>query len=307
MKQKIIYLIKLLVGLLLVVWILSRIDQQQFIEYFRHIGLKEFAYVSILGLASLVLQYERWKYLVKTNSTAYEHQDLFPSFLAGFTLRLMIPGGHAEWSKAFLMSGRKRGKIIAVGMEKILPAVFKIILLGLVIPFSFPRYKIAGMAVALITILAYFLLLRLKLMQNLLEKQISTHRLFIITSIHSSGIFLLSAAQYYVLLNQDYSLSFLDSMHATVYLWAAGVFPFSLSGLGIREGLAVYFFHLAGVSAADAVATSLFLFTLNSVIPAFFGIYYLYRNRQNLKTLRQTFQSSKDLLISLLKSNKDPS
>jgi uncharacterized membrane protein YbhN (UPF0104 family) len=307
MKQKILYLIKLLVGLLLVIWILGQIDQKQFIEYFRHIGIKEFFYVSVLGLASLVLQYERWKYLVKSNSTTYERQDLFSSFLAGFTLRLTIPGGHAEWSKAFLMSGRKRGKIIAVGMEKILPAIFKIILLGLVIPFSFPRYKIAGMAIALITILVYFLMPRLKVMQNLLEKQISLHRLFIVTSLQSSGIFLLSAAQYHVLLNQDYSISFLDSMHATVYLWAAGVFPFSLSGLGIREGLAVYFFRLAGVSSADAVATSLFLFTLNNVIPALFGIYYLYRNRQNLKNLGQTFKSSKDLLISLLKSNKDPS
>jgi uncharacterized membrane protein YbhN (UPF0104 family) len=307
MKHKIVYLIKLLIGVLLVIWILGQVDQQQFIEYFRHIGIQELAWVCILGLASLVLQYERWKYLVKSNSTVVEPHDLFSSFLAGFTLRLMIPGGHAEWSKAFLMSGRKRGKVVAVGMEKILPAVFKIILLGLVIPFSFPQYKIMGIVVVLVTILAYFLLLRLNLIQNLLEKRISTHKLFFISSIQSSGVFLLSAAQYYVLLNQDYNFSFLNSMHATVYLWAAGIFPFSLSGLGIREGLAVYFFRLAGVSSADAVATSLFLFTLNSVIPALVGIYYLYKNRQNLKTLGQTFQSSKDLLIGLIKNNKDPS
>jgi len=307
MKQKIIYLVKLLVGVLLVIWILNQIDQKQFIEYFRHIGLREFIYISVLGLAGLFLQYERWKYLVRNNSGEYEHRDLFPSFLAGFTLRLMIPGGHAEWSKAFLMSGRKRGKIIAVGMEKILPAFFKIIMLGLVIPFSFPQYKVLGIAVVVLTVLVYFLMLRLNLLRSLLEKPISTHRLFIVTSLQSGGIFLLSAAQYYVLLNQDYSLSFLNSMHATVYLWAAGVFPFSLSGLGIREGLAVYFFSLSGVSSADAVATSLFLFALNSVVPALFGIYYLYKNRQNLKTLGQTFQSSKDLLNSLIKSNKDPS
>jgi uncharacterized membrane protein YbhN (UPF0104 family) len=305
MKQKILYLLKLLVGLLLVIWILSQVDQKKFIDYFQHIGVKELIYICILGLVSIMLQYARWKYLVKSYAAEFELKDLFPSFLAGFTLRLMIPGGHAEWSKAFLMSGSKKGKIVAVGMEKILPAVYKVVMLGLVLPFTFPRYKIIGMGIALSTILIYFLVIRMKAIQNLLEKKVNIHYIFFIISIQSSGIFLLSAGQYYFLLNQDYNFSFLNSMHATVYLWAAGIFPISLSGLGIREGLAVYFFRLGGVAAADAVATSLFLFAVNTVFPALIGIYYLYQKRQNLKTLQQTFHSSKELLSSLMKNTKD--
>jgi len=259
----------------------------------------------ILTAIIIVLQYSRWKYLVQNYSIDFEKKDLLPSFLAGFTLRLMIPGGHAEWSKAFLMSGRKRGKVLAVGMEKVLQTVFKITLIGLVLPLSFPRYTLLGIIIIVTTIVAYFLLPRFTLVQNLMEREVNTHWLFFITSLQSTGIFLVSAGQYFVLLNQDYDLSLLESMHATIYLWAAGIFPLSISGLGIREGLAVYFFRKAGVASADAVATSLFLFTLNAIVPALVGIYYLYRNRENLKTLRQTIRSSKELLGSLLKNKKE--
>jgi glycosyltransferase 2 family protein len=307
MKQKILYLVKLLFGLALVLWILNQIDRKQFIEYFRHIGLAELTAVLILSAVSLVFQFQRWKYIVRGYSSQLDHKDLLPSFLAGFTLRLMIPGGHAEWSKAFLMSGRKRGKILAVGMEKVLQTVFKIIMIGLVIPFSFPRYRILGILIVVVTLIAYLVLPRLNLIRNLMEKQVNTHLLFLVTSLQSIGVFLASAGQYFILLNQDYALRFLDSLHATVYLWAAGIFPLSISGLGIREGLAVYFFRRIGISAADAVATSLFLFALNAILPALIGIFFLYKNRQHLKTLRQTFRSSKELLAELLKNSKEPS
>jgi len=306
MRQKIGYLIKLLIGVLLVIWILSQVDQKKFIDYFQHLGVKEFIYVCILGLFSLCIQYIRWKFLVNSYGSEIEPKDLFPSFLAGFTLRLMIPGGHAEWSKAFLMSGRKKGKIVAVGMEKILPAIYKLIMIGLVLPISFPQYKFLGIGLVVGTILIYFISLRLKIIQNLLEKKVSTHYLFFITSLQSTGIFLLSTAQYYILLNQDYVFSFLNSMHANVYLWAAGIFPVSISGLGIREGLAIYFFRMGGVSSADAVATSLYLFTLNTVLPALIGIYYLYNKKQNLKTLKDTYRSSKEFLSNLIQNSKEP-
>jgi hypothetical protein len=305
MKQKLFYLFKLLVGIILVVWILQQVDQQDFTEYFRHIGIIEMAIVCVLAVLSLIIQYERWKYLVENYSAEFEEKDIFPSFLAGFTLRLMIPGGHAEWSKAFLMSGRKRGKVLAVGMEKVLQTMFKVILIGAVLPFSFPGYTVPGILIIITSVTLYYLLPRFVLVQNLMEREVNTHRLFFISSLQSTGILILSAGQYFILLRQDYLLSFLDSLHATIYLWAAGIFPLSISGLGIREGLAIYFFRKAGVVSADAVATSLFLFAINAIIPALVGIYYLYRNRENLKTLRQTIRSSKELLGSLLKNKKD--
>jgi hypothetical protein len=84
-----------------------------------------------------------------------------------------------------------------------------------------------------------------------------------------------------------------------IYLWGAGVIPISISGLGIREGLAVYFLRMYGIAAAYAVATSLFLFALNTIIPALIGIYFIYRKRTYLKDIGDSVRSTRELIHNL--------
>jgi len=48
--------------------------------------------------------------------------------------------------------------------------------------------------------------------------------------------------------------------------------PFTFSGLGVRENLSVYLFGLFGITAPVAVATSLFVFITNFLMPAFIGL-----------------------------------
>ena len=117
------------------------------------------------------------------------------------------------------------------------------------------------------------------------------------------GIFIIMGLQYYLLLNQVDSVSLLATYHTSVYLWSAGLVPISVSGLGIREGFAVYFFNFYGVSAAHAVATSLFLFTVNTIFPALVGAYYIYRNRAYFGELKDSIKSTREIIASI-RSNK---
>jgi hypothetical protein len=82
-------------------------------------------------------------------------------------------------------------------------------------------------------------------------------------------------------------------MHTVVYLWGSGIIPISISGLGVREGLAVYFLKIYGISPAHAVATSLFLFTINTVTPAMIGVYHIYKKRSFLKDMKDTVKSTR--------------
>jgi uncharacterized membrane protein YbhN (UPF0104 family) len=106
-----------------------------------------------------------------------------------------------------------------------------------------------------------------------------------------------------LLINQVDLVSLLATYHTSVYLWSAGLVPISVSGLGVREGFAVYFFNFYGVSAAHAVATSLFIFAINTIFPALVGVYYIYRNRAYFGELKDSIKSTREIIASI-RSNK---
>jgi hypothetical protein len=251
----------------------------------------------------LYIQFRRWKYLVERYSINFNSIDLLPSFFAGFAFRLLIPGGHAEFSKIFLLPGKKRGKVLAFGMEKFSQALIKIFALLIVLPLTFPAYKFYSIFFLLLLVFGYFLFPRIPILKNLQEKDVNYHQVIGMNLIYALGIFIIMGIQYYLLLNQVDEVSLSATYHTSVYLWSAGMVPISISGLGVREGLAVYFFNFYGVSAAHAVATSLFLFTINTIIPALVGVYYIYKNRSYFGEIKDSIKSTREIIASI-RSNK---
>lgn len=59
--------------------------------------------------------------------------------------------------------------------------------------------------------------------------------------------------------------------------------PITLAELGIREGVAVFVFSALGTPPAAALQAALLLFTINLVIPAIIGVFFL-RQRSRLET-----------------------
>lgn len=55
-------------------------------------------------------------------------------------------------------------------------------------------------------------------------------------------------------------------------IWLILVIPISISGLGVREGAFVFFFTQVGVSAADAVAISLLVYTFSLIVGMVGGV-----------------------------------
>ena len=304
MKQKILYAIQICVGIVLIVYILTQVDQVKFVDYFKTLSFSPLIIILILSGLGLYIQFLRWKYLVERYSIHFNSLDLLPSFFAGFAFRLLIPGGHAEFSKIFLLPGKKRGKVLAFGMEKFAQALIKIFALLIVLPLSFPDYKVYSLLILILLIIGYFLFPRIPILKNLQEKDVNYHRVIGMNLVFALGIFVIMGIQYYLLLNQVDTISLPATFHTSVYLWSAGMVPISVSGLGIREGLAVYFFKFYSVSAANAVATSLFLFTINTIFPALIGVYFIYRNRAYFGELKNSIKSTREIIASI-RSNKN--
>lgn len=302
-KQIIIYLVQIGIGLALVIWILLQVDRQQFIEYFKSLSFISLVLTFGLSGIGLYIQFRRWKYLVEKYSIHFNLSDLLPSFFSGYAFRLLIPGGHAEFSKIFLLPGKKRGKVLAFGMEKFAQALIKIFALLIVLPLTFPEFKIESLLILLVLIIGYFLFPRIPIIKNFQEKDVNYHKVIGMNIIFAAGVFTIMGLQYHLLLNEVHSISLAATYHTSVYLWAAGMVPISVSGLGVREGLAVFFFKFYGVSAAHAVATSLFLFTLNTIVPALIGVFYIYKHRSYFGEIKGNLKSTREIIASI-RSNK---
>jgi uncharacterized membrane protein YbhN (UPF0104 family) len=302
-KNKLIYLLKISVGIFLVIWILLQVDRERVVDYFLSLNIFTLLIILFFSVTTVTVQFLRWRYLVSSNSVSFETKDVIPSFFAGYAFRLMIPGGHAEISKIFLLPGKKRGKAVAVGMEKFFQTYIKLVMILIALSFSFTEYNPIFYSLTFILIVLLFFLPKIKWLKKLQEKEVNSLVIFANNLIYSLVIFLIMVIQYYILLNLVNSIEFFQTLHTVIYLWGAGIIPISISGLGVREGLAVYFLEIYGIYPAHAVATSLFLFFLNTIIPALIGVYFIYQKRQHLKDMKNTVKSTKALWEEI-KNNK---
>ena len=194
---------------------------------------------------------------------------------------------------------------MAFAMERIFQTMIKIALAVSLLYVHFPQYTVYYIIILVLLLLTYFFLPHVRIMKGLEEKPVQYNRVFLWSVLFSAGIYLVMVLQYFILLRDAYPVSIGTVAYSVVYLWSAGVIPISISGLGIREGLAVYFFNLYGVPAAFAVATSLFLFVINAILPALAGVYFIYKRRENLKEIKTTLKSSRDFIDSLRKKKAE--
>jgi uncharacterized membrane protein YbhN (UPF0104 family) len=285
-KDKLLFFLKYSIGIILLVWVLSRVDRKSLLDSIIGLNIGEIAGILFIALINLAFQFNLWRILISSHSRQYNIGDLLPSFFAGFAFRLLIPGGHAEITKIFLLRGRKRGKAIAFGVEKSFQTVFKILVVLIALPVVFPQFKIIfwTLAVLTVTILSLApLALKKDWFSKHLEKSVSYAKIFTISFIHSVPILLTIAWQYFYLLNLSFDITFFQTTLVTVFILGAGLIPISVSGLGIRENLAVFFLSRFAIPGYSAVAVSLLVFFINSVIPAVIGVFIIFKRKHDLK------------------------
>jgi len=285
LKQTALFLLKYAIGLSLLIWIVRKVNPQKVADILFHLPPLTLLQVELLSLCGLAVQFYLWRYLIRRHSDHHTLRDLVASFFAGFALRLMIPGGHAEISKVFLLPGRKRGKIIAFGAEKFFQTLFKIIFISLALLFIFPQKRLLLGAVGAAGILVYLFLPKIlhgTKMKDFQEKEVSYYPVFLVSLMLTIPMLLIIALQYYLLLQSVGTISLFRSLLVATFIWGAGLIPISISGLGVRENLAVYFLGLYGISGSAAVGVSLLVFVINVILPALAGLVILFLRRKEL-------------------------
>jgi len=228
-KKKILYFAKLGLGIGLVAWIMLLVDLQVFFEYFQQLTIYTVLLIGFITLLSLYLQYLRWRYLLYCNSNSIAKGDLIPSFFAGFSFRLMLPGGHAEVSKIVLLQGKKNGKVLAFGLEKLFQTFIKLFLVFTVLPFAFPRLTLYCIGVLIILTSATLFVPKLRIFRRFQEKKTNYYAMLTWTLILSLLMFILMVSQYYILINTVNSIAIWPTTLTSIYLWGSGMIPISIA------------------------------------------------------------------------------
>jgi uncharacterized membrane protein YbhN (UPF0104 family) len=110
-----------------------------------------------------------------------------------------------------------------------------------------------------------------KLLKRELVIHLSSKELFV-TFLLSLAFFVTYAVQYLVLINAIESVGVFVWIQAFPLTMFVNTFSFTIGGLGIREGAAVYFFgKFGGVNPASAMNASLMLYTINVLFPGIVG------------------------------------
>lgn len=307
-KTYTLFTLKYLVGISLLIWLFIKINLVEIVNAVKGFSIISLIVIVLLALLNLSVQFYRWRYLITHHSSEYEPTDLLPSFFAGFAFRMMIPGGHAEITKIFLLPGKKSGKVLAFGMEKYFETYIKFVLVLMALPVIFDKYRHYLWVGAILGLAAYFFLPRLlqsSFLKQYQEKEINYHTIFSRTLVFSLMIFLIMVVQYYTLINSSEDLSFFSTVVSASLVWGSGLIPISVSGLGVRENVAVFILGRFGISAATAVAASLLIFTINVLVPAMIGTIYIIKRRKTLKDAGSSIRTATKTIYDKINSRKN--
>jgi uncharacterized membrane protein YbhN (UPF0104 family) len=284
-KKWLTFILKYCIGFFLLGWVLSRINVMDMLQALAQLSVAGILVSILFAALNIFFQYRRWKYLLEKQSSDLNKADILPSFFAGHTLRLVVPGGHAEISKIFFLSGKKGGKLMAFGIEKIFQTYFKLVLALIALPLVFSEYRSAMWSLAGLGIAAFFIVPvfgRHSFLKRFHEKEVNYFHLLRGTLWFTLLSFLSLDLQFYILLREIYPIGFWPTLLVVIFILAAGLIPISISGLGVRENVAAFFLARYAVPGYAAVGISLFTFFFNTIAPALVGVYFIYQQKHAL-------------------------
>lgn len=255
---------------------------------------------ALLLLPNLLIQFLRWRFLLRTVRVHASNSSVFASLAAGFTAGFFTPAQLGEIGgrlysldpsqRASVLTMAALDKVYIMGMTVSLGLAATAVYIPLYLPalwntgltvLSFAAS--AAMAIVLLfPALAKNLLLRLPTRvrmhrwfapARIFEADFKTQSAFLLSG-QTFVLFAVIIAQYHCFVNAFTPANASASMLCVpIVLFVKSVLlPISIADLGVRESASVFFYMRTGVPATAALNASLCIFAVNIVVPALLGI-----------------------------------
>ncbi len=305
-----IYWIKLLAGFALIGILYQKINQRESVWA----ALQVASWWSVAACAALLipnifLAFLKWHYLLKCRYAGQSLRESFGSLLFGYTLGLITPGRLGELGRGLFFSGKNRVTITGLNvLDKFASQLMIITLGGLALLWMVLHEGLGGFthgrwwfAVGILALLGLWVLVlspqRLRRGLDHLLQRFPAHQrlrpfvagfenLTVKDSLVVLGLTLVwygvIILQYHLLVQAFTPVRIGQSLLAVpAMLFTKTLLPFTFGELGIREGMAVYYYSLFHISGAAVFNASLLVFFFNFLIPALCGIYYVLQIRDS--------------------------
>ncbi len=304
-----IYWLKLLAGIILIFILYQKINRREpILEAFRVTDWSNIALCIGLLIPNIGLAFLKWRYLLKNRFANVSNREVFGSLMFGYTLGLITPGRIGELGRGLFFTDKN--KLTVTGLNLLDKAANQIIVftlggaaLGLMLiqrklgEISHPRLLFVGsLAVLLVLWLVMLNPRRIRALLHRFSRRFSPRskiHAFIAALDHvtlkdSLAVLALSftwimviTVQYHILVLAFTPVSWWDSLEAvSAVLFVKTFLPFTFGDLGVREGVAIYFYSRFGISSAAVFNASLLVFLINFLAPALCGVYYLFQVRE---------------------------
>jgi uncharacterized protein (TIRG00374 family) len=309
-----IYWVKVVVGALLLIIIYKKVNETE--SVFAVLNDANLFYIILsflLLIPHVYIAFLKWRYLLRTRFADISTGETLGSLFFGITLGMVTPGNLGELGRGLFF--QKRDKMVVTGLTVLdkLSNMLVISTLGLLSICLYilnqPGWQTDGviasvLAVASILAIIWISIFRRNWIKRILTKisrryqknirlqafmnalvQIKRKDVLAILGLTLSW-FVVITLQYHVLITAFTHVDLGQSFQGvTAAIFTKMLLPISFGGLGIREGVTVFYFSLFDISRAAVFNASLIIFLINFILPAIAGFYYLLQlNGRNRRT-----------------------
>ena len=290
-----------LIGIAILVYLVITMDIHQYLSHFRNLSYIELVLAVLLVLLIYFLKSFRWKLLLQSQNINYPYRDTFLSFTSSNFIAFITPGRLGEFAKIIYLKND-----LGISVSKSVSSVITDRLFDVYILLFFGLYGIliTGigsrlLVVGFVTVCLFipFLLFN----KNLLDKWVALiSRLPFISRIISSrgegvrqfkegflqlvsirlipsGIIsiasylLLYIAAWFIAGSLDMQLNLLNIILVVSVANILSFLPISVSGLGTREAVFVFFLSRIGYTSEQALVFSTLFFFCFYIVGGMYG------------------------------------
>ena len=271
MKLNKTILYKIFFSILFLIFLFYFVKPNEILEAFGQVKIFWILFAFLLLPLNLFLQFLRWKSFVVLINENVPNSKIIKSIFYSFSYSIFTPARLGEIGRAFHISNSKKDELIVLAFYE---KFFTFCALLLFVLFSLGFFK------SYLYFLGTFILIFIILGSKRIGKIIPYIRKYkkIINKVNILRVFLISMVfvfvyifQFYLILNAFKNVQFFLSIFMISIVFFFNSLPITLSGLGIRELLSVYFFEDLGVSPGSATSAAFIIFFINILIPTFIG------------------------------------
>ena len=285
--KKIAGILKYPVTILILIIVLSKIDLGKVSGIVTELKPGFLSALVIISLLKIFLQYTNWSMFLKLNpESRLTFSQKITSFFVGISFRMISPGGVGVYGRMLYLPIGKKDSFLAITYEKMIQGWCIIFLGSLASSLYFTELSFwFKFIIPLLALSLPFIILLIFPLKKKYYSYFQQYRLTLIPAlVIQIATNLLTIFQYMIFLSNYTEFRFLDAFKSVPLVQAGNLLPITISGLGIREYLAVQVYPGLGISAELAVSCSLIVFSLSNLLPAFAGIIFLLFKRNIEKT-----------------------